>query len=134
MRKLLLLALSAGVLGYILSPQWRSFDRMGERRFRALRHRPKEILVGVFWPFAVNQDGMADGLQLAREEINAGGLAGGIPVRLVLRNDNFDWEKAKRIAIEFSGTPDMSAMLDRKSTCLNSSHLVISYAVFCLKK
>src|SRR5256885_4280921 len=25
-------------------------------------------------------------------------------------------------------------LLDRKSTCLNSSHLVISYAVFCLKK
>src|ERR1017187_198255 len=111
MRKLLVLALSAGVLAYILSPQWRSFDRMGERRFRALRHRPKEILVGVFWPFAVNQDGMADGLQLAREEINAGGLARGIPVRLVLRNDDFDWEKAKQIAIEFSGTPDMSAML-----------------------
>src|SRR5947207_13327545 len=27
-----------------------------------------------------------------------------------------------------------SAMLDRKSTRLNSSHTVISYAVFCLKK
>src|SRR2546426_8497399 len=27
-----------------------------------------------------------------------------------------------------------SAKLDRKSTRLNSSHLVISYAVFCLKK
>src|SRR5919106_936549 len=27
-----------------------------------------------------------------------------------------------------------SRMLDRKSTRLNSSHLVISYAVFCLKK
>src|ERR1039457_5913917 len=27
-----------------------------------------------------------------------------------------------------------SAILDRKSTRLNSSHLVISYAVFCLKK
>src|SRR2546426_8972830 len=27
-----------------------------------------------------------------------------------------------------------SIMLDRKSTRLNSSHLVISYAVFCLKK
>src|SRR2546426_12494142 len=26
------------------------------------------------------------------------------------------------------------ALLDRKSTRLNSSHLVISYAVFCLKK
>src|SRR5256885_9894166 len=29
---------------------------------------------------------------------------------------------------------DGSACTDRKSTRLNSSHLVISYAVFCLKK
>src|SRR5256885_3931968 len=28
----------------------------------------------------------------------------------------------------------LGALLDRKSTRLNSSHLVISYAVFCLKK
>src|ERR1039457_588968 len=32
-------------------------------------------------------------------------------------------------------TPNMPApFIDRKSTRLNSSHLVISYAVFCLKK
>src|SRR5688500_20075072 len=30
--------------------------------------------------------------------------------------------------------PDPTAEVDRKSTRLNSSHLVISYAVFCLKK
>src|SRR2546426_3720571 len=29
---------------------------------------------------------------------------------------------------------DVSTRVDRKSTRLNSSHLVISYAVFCLKK
>src|SRR2546426_6728474 len=29
---------------------------------------------------------------------------------------------------------DLPAVQDRKSTRLNSSHLVISYAVFCLKK
>src|SRR5438034_4653779 len=29
---------------------------------------------------------------------------------------------------------DVAAVLDRKSTRLNSSHTVISYAVFCLKK
>src|SRR5256885_9849633 len=29
---------------------------------------------------------------------------------------------------------DVTAEIDRKSTRLNSSHLVISYAVFCLKK
>src|SRR2546426_7681689 len=32
------------------------------------------------------------------------------------------------------GCRDTSAQRDRKSTRLNSSHLVISYAVFCLKK
>src|SRR5256885_6523749 len=31
-------------------------------------------------------------------------------------------------------TPDTVLAGDRKSTRLNSSHLVISYAVFCLKK
>src|SRR5256885_7170986 len=37
--------------------------------------------------------------------------------------------------IPFAGTHPVKIMiLDRKSTRLNSSHLVISYAVFCLKK
>src|SRR5215510_9039486 len=31
-------------------------------------------------------------------------------------------------------SPDPSGSLDRKSTRLNSSHVAISYAVFCLKK
>src|SRR3989454_4700555 len=33
-----------------------------------------------------------------------------------------------------SGRPVLRSTSDRKSTRLNSSHLVISYAVFCLKK
>src|SRR5256885_8871122 len=33
-----------------------------------------------------------------------------------------------------TGGPSAPARGDRKSTRLNSSHLVISYAVFCLKK
>src|SRR5256885_12720240 len=39
-------------------------------------------------------------------------------------------------AVEDEGEPeeDQARMQDRKSTRLNSSHLVISYAVFCLKK
>src|SRR5256885_6708018 len=32
------------------------------------------------------------------------------------------------------GRPRTGRAIDRKSTRLNSSHLVISYAVFCLKK
>src|ERR1039458_10733621 len=41
----------------------------------------------------------------------------------------FHWTKGQ---ITF-GFP-LAALLDRKSTRLNSSHLGISYAVFCLKK
>jgi branched-chain amino acid transport system substrate-binding protein len=132
MKRLLILVLSAGLLAYTLSPQFQSFDRMGARRFKVLSRLPKEILVGVCWPFAANQDGMGDGLELAREEINANGLADGIPIRLVLRDDNFDWEKAKNIAIEFSDTSNMSAVLGyyddseaiKASTMYESSRLL----------
>src|SRR5205807_10456546 len=41
-----------------------------------------------------------------------------------------DWEAAKKSV----ATLNQSCQTDRKSTRLNSSHLVISYAVFCLKK
>src|SRR2546426_4231965 len=36
------------------------------------------------------------------------------------------------VSFRYAGAPEPA--LDRKSTRLNSSHLVISYAVFCLKK
>src|SRR2546426_3761932 len=57
-----------------------------------------------------------------------------------------DLGHAKRIVIDKDNTtiiggkgkqPDIQGrigQIDRKSTRLNSSHLVISYAVFCLKK
>ena len=111
MRTALVVVVLAGLLFYGLKPQFRSFDRLGERRFQALSGPPREILVGVCWPFSINQDGMADGLQLAREEINAGGLAGGIPMRLVSRDDAFDWNKNKDIAIEFAENTKMSAVI-----------------------
>jgi branched-chain amino acid transport system substrate-binding protein len=111
MRRILIALVSAGLLAYALAPQWQSLERMGERRMAALDHLPKELSVGVCWPFSVNRDGMADGLRLAQQEINAGGLAGGIPVRLILRDDAFDWEKVKDIAVEFASDPNMSAVL-----------------------
>src|SRR3989454_5344479 len=39
------------------------------------------------------------------------------------------------VRVKVMGWPERNAVIkDRKSTRLNSSHLVISYAVFCLKK
>src|SRR5256885_11396716 len=43
-------------------------------------------------------------------------------------------KKARFAAAEFHFNLEEYREADRKSTRLNSSHLVISYAVFCLKK
>jgi branched-chain amino acid transport system substrate-binding protein len=132
MKRFLLLLLSGGLLGYGFYQQWNSFDRMAARRFQVLSRPAKEILVGVCWPFSVNQDGMADGLQLALSEINGGHLTGGLPIRLIVRDDDFNWEKGKRIAVEFSNTPEMSAVIGyyddsiaiKASTMFESSRLL----------
>src|SRR3712207_7640705 len=39
-----------------------------------------------------------------------------------------------KVGVPVAHIGDMRALLDRKSTRLNSSHANISYAVFCLKK
>src|SRR5438034_8153310 len=39
-----------------------------------------------------------------------------------------------RLLVRSVGLREMARQTDRKSTRLNSSHTVISYAVFCLKK
>src|SRR5260221_9899162 len=43
-------------------------------------------------------------------------------------------ENNRRLLVEGLSKRDGSELIDRKSTRLNSSHTVISYAVFCLKK
>lgn len=132
MKKLLFFAVAVGLLAWVIWPHMRSYDQMGKRRFDALSRPAKEVVVGVCWPFSVNQDGMADGLQLALEEINTRNLAGGYTIRLVMRDDAFDKQKEKRIAMEFANTPDMSAVIGyyddapavRASTIFESSRLL----------
>src|SRR5258708_18033542 len=46
----------------------------------------------------------------------------------VVQSDTFT------ITVDISNTVPISKFRDRKSTRLNSSHQIISYAVFCLKK
>src|SRR2546426_7525133 len=51
---------------------------------------------------------------------------GGTPAPALL-----DLQQPRRVVVNDSS---LDVLADRKSTRLNSSHLVISYAVFCLKK
>src|SRR5207244_5637275 len=57
---------------------------------------------------------------------------------ILVAMERLDADACRKIAEQLPGTPvfdpDDYDMLDRKSTRLNSSHQIISYAVFCLKK
>src|SRR2546426_8853324 len=60
----------------------------------------------------------------------------GRPVRFDVRaraGCDVGYSSVRRIVADV-GDADAASAEDRKSTRLNSSHLVISYAVFCLKK
>src|SRR2546426_9374985 len=59
------------------------------------------------------------------------------PYTTLFRSNRTVTQQIGALADQFLGrdrTLGASRLLDRKSTRLNSSHLVISYAVFCLKK
>jgi branched-chain amino acid transport system substrate-binding protein len=87
-----------------------SLRQSSEIRTRMASRASDEILVGVAWPFAANQDGMDEGLLLAQEEINARGLLGK-RIRLILRDDRLDNEESRRIAIDFARNPWMVATI-----------------------
>src|SRR5690625_5963987 len=60
---------------------------------------------------------------------------GGVP-RHSLRDDGPSWRSRSRKGSEIEMNTRLHPLRfgDRKSTRLNSSHVAISYAVFCLKK
>src|SRR2546426_9598907 len=67
-------------------------------------------------------------IELAEEDLAVG--VGQAPIHVVATRDGLNTGVLLRQIPPFDA-PDVR---DRKSTRLNSSHLVISYAVFCLKK
>jgi len=111
MKKLFVFALVIGLLALTFWSQFISYEDKGVCRFNELNHPSKEVLVGICWPFSVNQDYMNNGLQMALDEINTNKLAGGYTIRLITRDDCFDPEKNKHIAKEFANTPEMSAVI-----------------------
>src|SRR5205807_9704626 len=66
----------------------------------------------------------ADGIEVQEEVAQASGPSGRGACPYTVRDR----------VLRYAAQHDRAGRRDRKSTRLNSSHLVISYAVFCLKK
>src|ERR1035441_2525471 len=118
------------LLLYVVT-NWVSLRQSSEIRAWMTSRPSSEILVGVAWPFAANQDGMDEGLLLARDEINARGLMGK-RIRLEMRDDRGNRERSRQIAIDFARNPNMVATIGyyddkfavRASAIFEESHLL----------
>src|SRR5207244_13371664 len=86
--------------------------------FRSARHGPRGALRRA--PDRLHESGSRG--------VRRGGTVPGGPVLLAER----DPDRAAAVASARGRHPAPRAALDRKSTRLNSSHQIISYAVFCL--
>jgi branched-chain amino acid transport system substrate-binding protein len=111
MKKLFVGAAVLLALSFLLSPQWMSPEKMGAHRFAYLEKHRDELVVGVSWPISEEQDGMVNGLELARDELNARNVPGRPPIRLVIRDDKNNWKTARNIALEFANMPAMTAVI-----------------------
>src|SRR5256885_6184282 len=57
-----------------------------------------------------------------------------VDAHLAFERRPHEHDRGARVGRQLAALPARAIGVDRKSTRLNSSHLVISYAVFCLKK
>jgi branched-chain amino acid transport system substrate-binding protein len=108
MKKLLAVLFLA--LAPVAVTQWASLDWFGQLRAWLASRPGDEILVGASWPFAQNDDGMLEGLELARDEINSSGVRGK-RFRLRMRDDDLDREHSRDISIAFASDPRMTAVI-----------------------
>src|SRR5690625_6076679 len=77
-------------------------------------------------------DALAEVLGVDVPEAQSMASAGAVELEHVL--EALSGEAGTWFPALLEGAEDVSNTLDRKSTRLNSSHVAISYAVFCLKK
>jgi branched-chain amino acid transport system substrate-binding protein len=102
--------ISCLLLALFVATRCLSLRQFSEVRAWVSGRPSNEILVGVAWPFAANQDGMDEGLLLAQEEINAKGVRGK-HIRLLMRDDRLDREESRKIAIDFARNPRLAAVI-----------------------
>src|SRR5438034_1303628 len=82
-------------------------------------------------PLLVNIVGLSRLLHRSVASLHRDDAAGRLPAGLKLGASK-RWRYAEIVEWVQAGMPDRETWTDRKSTRLNSSHTVISYAVFCL--
>src|SRR5256885_9175617 len=107
------------------------FSAIDSSNRKSARSRDRVARSGV--PEPGSEGGTVQDNKNAPEVCSGAPLCVSATVRLVLSTSH-PCRRHHRASAATSPSPSSPPPRDRKSTRLNSSHLVISYAVFCLKK
>ena len=80
---------------------------------------PKDIVIGVAWPFATNNNLFNEGIDLAVRDINSSGGIKGRKLRLLKADDGSDVEKGMAIAESFAENKAIQAVIGHDNSFIS---------------
>lgn len=90
----------------------------GARAVMAAKNRG-DIVIGAAWPFAKNDGGLWQGIELAVEEINSSGGINGHQIRILKKDDDASVTKGMAIAQEFAENPEVVAVIGHRNSYIS---------------
>lgn len=90
----------------------------GDRAVMASKNQG-DIVIGAAWPFANNDGGLWQGIELAVEELNASGGVNGRQIRIIKKDDEALVTKGMAVAQEFAENPEMVAVIGHRNSYIS---------------
>lgn len=85
----------------------------------AQSEKPQDIVIGVAWPFATNNDLFNEGIDLAVKEINENGGINGRELKLLKADDGAELEKGLKIAQSFADDKAIRAVIGHRNSFIS---------------
>ncbi|WP_242987376.1 ABC transporter substrate-binding protein [Anaerobacterium chartisolvens] len=81
--------------------------------------KPEDIVIGVVWPFAANNNLFNEGIDLAAKEINLSGGIKGRELKLLKADDNSELERGMSIAQSFADNKKIQAVIGHDNSFIS---------------
>ena len=96
-------------------------SRAQDRRSAYAEHKSGPVQIALVWPFSLRDDLIAEGVELAVDEINGRGGVLGRPLELVMEDDGAEVEKALLLAETFAEDPRITAVIGHGDSSVSLS-------------
>ncbi|SFG13126.1 amino acid/amide ABC transporter substrate-binding protein, HAAT family [Desulfotomaculum arcticum] len=110
--KILISILVTSVLFFVMFGLFMSFSN---------RKGQVDIVIGVAWPFSVEDDLFKEGVELAAEQINARGGVNGHKVRLIEKDDQETITGGMNVAQSFTKVPNLTAVIGHSVSFISTA-------------